>query len=59
MTRLSFEEQKLLSPQQAQAYCDWIMSLPLRPLGRKVSEESYLQRDYDKPASWSNYETGE
>jgi hypothetical protein len=58
--KLSFDEQRLLSPQQAEAYCDWVMGLPLRAIKQKVSGESYLQRDYDKSeGSWMNYETAE
>jgi hypothetical protein len=54
--KLSFEEQKLLTQEQAYAYFDWLMSRPIRT---KVSEEEYLDGDYAKHGSMQATEWGQ
>lgn len=56
--KLSFDEQRTLSPEQAIAYCDWIMSLPIRTkVG--VTEEELLDRDYQMAdANYTKAEIG-
>lgn len=56
--KLSFEEQKLLSEEEGKAYCDWLMSRPVRQCPN-IDDPNYLDADYDMRASKRRYETGE
>ena len=66
--KLSFDEQRALSREDMEAYCDWVTEMGTKLVMGKVEDlqkrlkddERFLQRDYDRSTgSWQNWETGE
>jgi hypothetical protein len=58
MRILSYDEQRLLTPDQVDSYFEWLMRRPLKREPR-IGEEEYLNGDYILHGTRRAYEWGE